>query len=232
MEIGTGNLKDAIAQFHRGTELAPDNAVAYYDLGFADARSDRTEEARTAFEKALSIEPTADTYNELGNVLLLEGRFDPAAAMYEKSIALDSNNYSAWGNLAVASRWSHDKDGKAAAAYAQAIKLAEQAHQKNREDPMLLLALADYYASTGKSAEARTLLRQAQALAPGDPPVEYEAGETYETLGERAQAIGLITKAVGSGYDAYELGHNPDLAALRADPAFAGALRAAQRTKK
>jgi eukaryotic-like serine/threonine-protein kinase len=232
MEIGTGDLKDAIAQFQRATQLAPDNAVAYYDLGIADMRSDHMDQARKDLEKALSIEPTSGTYSELGTVLLLNGQYEPAASMYQKSTELNPNDYTAWGNLAVAYRWSSNQGGKAAAAYAKAIKQAEEVRQKNRDDPMLLLALADYDASTGKSAEARTLLRQALALAPADPPVEYEAGETYETLGERARAIALITKAVGSGYDAYQLGHNPDLAALRADPQFAAALRIAQQTKK
>jgi hypothetical protein len=62
--------------------------------------------------------------------------------------------------------------------------------------------------------------------------VDYEAGETYEALGQRAQAIPLIARAVANGEREYEFERNPDLAALRADPAFIAALSAAKQTKK
>ncbi len=226
-EIGNGNLKDAIAQFQHGTELAQDNAIAYYDLGIADMQADRMDEARKALESALKIEPTAGTYSALGSVLLLDHQFDQAAEMYRKSVDLDPTNYVAWGSLGLAYRWGGSAPNKAEAAYRKAIELAEAEHQKNRADPELLVALADFYASVGNAAAALPLLRQALALAPDNLSVAYEAGETYETLGQRDKAVSFVARAVANGYRAYEVERNPDLAALRADPAFATALHSA-----
>jgi hypothetical protein len=76
------------------------------------------------------------------------------------------------------------------------------------------------------------LARQALALAPDDPTVNYKVGETYEGLGRRDEAIPLIAKALASGYNAYEFEHNPQLASLRSDPKFAAALKAQKERKQ
>lgn len=228
-EIGIGNLKDAIAQFQHGAELAQDNAIAYFDLGVANMQANQMEEARKDLETALKIEPTARTYSALGSVLLLDHQFDQAAETYRRSVDLDPTNYVAWGSLGLAYRWSGSARDKAESSYRKAIELAEAVHKKNRDDPDLLVTLADDYAAVGDSTAALPLLRQALALAPDNLSVAFDAGATYETLGQHDKAISLVARAVSSGYRAYELARNPDLAALRADPAFAAALRSADK---
>ncbi len=230
-EIGNGNLKDAIVQFQHGTELAQDNAIAYYDLGIAKMQADQIVEARKALETALKIEPTAGTYSALGSVLLHDHDLEQAAEMYRKSIELEPADYITWGNLGTAYRWQGTERDKTEAAYHKAIDLAEAVRKKNREDTELLVALADDYAAVGNSAAALPLLRQALALAPDNLSVAFDAGVTYETLGQHDKAISLVARAVANGYQAYELARNPDLAALRSDPAFATAMRSAGKKK-
>jgi serine/threonine-protein kinase len=58
--------------------------------------------------------------------------------------------------------------------------------------------------------------------------VEYRAGETYEILGQRSKAIPLIAKALARGYHVPEFQRSPELASLRADPAFQTALSQAK----
>ena len=74
-----------------------------------------------------------------------------------------------------------------------------------------------------RAAQSMMLIRQAVALAPENPSVQYRAGDAYETLGRRDDAIPLIVAALGQGYSANEFQRNPLLAALRGDPAFAAA---------
>jgi serine/threonine-protein kinase len=88
--------------------------------------------------------------------------------------------------------------------------------------------LGDYYASAGQPGPSEALLRKALALAPDDPDVQYRAGETYEILGQRAKAIPLVAKAVAHGYHTPEFQRSPELASLRADPAFQSALNQAK----
>jgi serine/threonine-protein kinase len=88
--------------------------------------------------------------------------------------------------------------------------------------------LGDYYASSGQPGPSKALLRKALALSPEDPDVEYRAGETYEILGQRSEAIPLIAKALAQGYHAPEFERSPEMASLRADPAFQSAVAQAK----
>jgi serine/threonine-protein kinase len=223
-EFGSGNLKEAIAQLQRGVDLAPDNSIAYYNLGIANMQSDWMEEARSDFEMSLKIEPDPHTFASLGSVLMLKGDSAGAAAMELKSIGINPNDYQVWDNLGVAYQWAGNQNERAQQAFRKAIELGEAEHAKSPQDPVLLVTLAYDYASIGDSARSLTLGRQALALAPASPEVEYRAGEAYEALGNRGSAIPLIAKALAAGYRGYEFQRNPRLAALRADPAFNAAL--------
>jgi tetratricopeptide (TPR) repeat protein len=220
----SGNLKDAILQFQRGVDLAPDNAVAYFDLGFVNMRLGNMDPARDDFERSLRIEPDPDTYAALGTALMLEGNYDDAEAMDKKSIDLNPGNYVAWANLGAAYQWSGNHQSDASKAFHKAIELEEAAHARSGQDPEFLALLADNYASVGNSAQSLILIRQALAIAPDDPSVQYQSGDTFETLGRRADAIPLLARALAQGFGANELQRNPTLASLRADPAFASAL--------
>jgi eukaryotic-like serine/threonine-protein kinase len=225
------NLKDAIVQFEKGVKLAPDNAIAYFDLGVANMQSDNLPEARKDLETALNIEPDGDTYTALGDVLMLAGKYDEAVKMDNKAIGLDHNDYVAWSNLGVAYNWSGTQHEKAVQAFQKAIELGEVVHAKNREDPALLVVLANDYASIGNSEKGLVLVNQALAFAPDNPSIEYQAGQAYETLGRRSDAIPHIARAVATGYRIYEFHRNPLLAALRADPAFVAALQTVKQRK-
>jgi serine/threonine-protein kinase len=231
-EFHSGNLKDAINQFQRGVDLAPDNAVAYFDLGFVNMRLGHMDEARNDFKKSLNIEPDPDTYSALGTALLLDGMYDDAAAMDLKSIQLNPNGYVAWGDLGDAYQWSGNHREEAVQAFRRAIEQGEAARAKSSEDPQLLISLASNYASIASAGQSLIFIRQALALAPKDPAIQYRAGDAYETLGRRADAIPLIARALAQGYGDNEFQRNPGLASLRADPAFKAALSKETERKK
>ena len=229
---GAGNYKGSITQFQRGVDLAPDNAVAYYDLGVANITSGEMDEARKDLETSLSIDSDADTYAALGNALALLGRFDDAEAMGKRSIALNPDNYHAWSNLGTAYRWDGNHREEAAQAFRNSIKLGEAARAKGSQDTDILAALAKNYASIGNSERSLILIRQALAIAPDNPSVQYQVGVAYEILRRRGDAVPLIVKALSHGYGANDFQHDPEFAALRADPAFASALASEKARKK
>jgi serine/threonine-protein kinase len=113
-------------------------------------------------------------------------------------------------------------------AYHRGIELAQAQQAKSPNDTRLLSQLADFYASTGQGEKSLVFVRKALALSPDDPNINYRAGETYEILGQRAKAIPLIARALAQGYHATEFQRSPELAALRGDPAFQGALAKAK----
>lgn len=227
IEFHSGKLEEAAAEWQKGVELDPQNAFAYYDLGLARTDLGQFDEARKDLEKVLSIGPIPEAYTTLGSVFELEGKYSEAIAMDEKSIALRPDDYQVWGNLGSAYLWGGNRR-KSMQAYSKAIELAEAQRATSPDDTYLLVQLADYYASSGQAGHSKVLLAKALALSPDDPDVEYRAGETYEILGQRPQAIPLIAKALAQGYHSVEFERSPELASLRADPAFEAALARAR----
>jgi tetratricopeptide (TPR) repeat protein len=219
-EYRQGNFDGAISQFQKGAELAPDNAVAFYDLSIAHRKLGRLQEARADLEHSIQLEPTARRYAALGSQFLLEGRYDEAIKTELNAIALDPNYYTAYGDLAAAYDWSGTDHEKMVQATRKAIDLMEIDRAKSPQDAELLAQLAGHYQTVGDSNKSLVLARQALALSPDDPIVQYTAGETLEEMGQRQAAIPLIAKAVATGYNTYELERNPQLASLRTDPKF------------
>jgi eukaryotic-like serine/threonine-protein kinase len=218
--LSVGNLNGALAAFNSAVQLSPDNARSWNNLGVSYLRAERFTEAKAAFERAARFEPHHSHFSNLGNVLQLEHRYAEAAAMYEKSISLNSSSYLAWANLASAYLWGSADKSKANNAYRRAISLAEQRRTDKPNDPVLIARLGSYYAAVKDRERSRPLLRRAAALAPGNPAVAYFVGEGYELLGQRDEAIHWITKALELGYSLEYVKRNPELTALRGDSRF------------
>jgi tetratricopeptide (TPR) repeat protein len=230
-EYRQGDLNEAISELQRAIDLAPENAMAFFDLSIAHRQSGQLEQARKDLDRSISLDPTASKYAALGSLLLFEGQFDKAAAMERKAIELNPDNYQAYEDLGAAYSWSGTNRDKAVQAYRKAIELEEADHAK-RQDPGQVATLADDYAAVGDASRSLALARQALALDPNDPTVNYKTGEAFELSGQREAAIPLIAKAVANGYNAYEFEHSPELAALRSDPKFIAALSALKERKQ
>jgi len=207
--------------------LAKDNPIAYFDLGVVNTQLGNVAEAEANLRESAKLEPYVDTYDALGNLAEIEGKFDDAATLYKQGIALAPDNYPAWGNLGSAYLWGGRRD-ESMEAYRRAIELALAQLAKSPNEPLLIIQLADFYASSGQGDKSLVFIRKALALSPDDPNINYRAGETYEILGQRAKAIPLIARALAQGYHATEFQRSPEMAGLRGDPAFQSALNKAK----
>jgi len=140
--------------------------------------------------------------------------------LYLRASGLNPANYLTWANLASA----YDRTGnheKALQSYRKAIDIAEEDRKKSPEDAGLLSRLGSYYATIDNAGKSLPLLRQAAALEPDNPQVLYRAGEGYELLHQRDDALKWIGKALEKGYSPEALKRDPEMAALVADRRFA-----------
>jgi serine/threonine protein kinase/Flp pilus assembly protein TadD len=219
-EFMQGNMQESIRQYQNGIKLANDNAVAYYDLSIAHMETNQLNEAQKDLEKSIELDPTARKYGALGSNLLYQGKYDEAVEMQKKSIAMNPNDSDSWANLAAVYAWSGKNPDLARQAAEKAVALRESEYAKGRKDPPFLAALAENYLAVGNPDKSLVLARQAIALDPANPTVQYIAGGIYEKLGQRAKAIPLIASALAQGYRIMQFERDPELASLRADPAF------------
>ena len=87
-------------------------------------------------------------------------------------------------------------------------------------DPQLQVNLGLLYARKSQPNLAVPRLQAALVLAPEDPGILVSAGEAYELLGDRSQAIQLVGKAIQKGYSLDDLKHDPDAQSILSDPKF------------
>jgi tetratricopeptide (TPR) repeat protein len=221
--LSMGNTNEAESDWLQAVTLDADNIAALYDIGIIDLRADKLDEARSYFQKVLRIEEDADSYRALGSVYMFQGKYDDAIEVDKKALVLNPADPQSWSNLASAYLYSGSKE-KAEQNYRKAIDLAEAQRAKKPADSGLLVDLANYYASVGEAAHSLPLIQRSLALSGDDTKIIYVAGESYELLGQRAKAIPLLAKALAQGYQASLFQRSPELALLRADPAFQAAL--------
>jgi serine/threonine-protein kinase len=181
----------------------------------------RTDDAAAMMKKSLAIQPTARGYTNLGTLYFFEGRYSDAVPLMEKATEMEAGNYVYWGNLGDAYRWAPDEKQRAAEAYRQAIKLAEQQAEARPRDPEVRSDLASYQAKLPDAPIALSQIAQARRLAPMNPQVLFKAALVYEISGRRDQAIGALDLALQSGYSIDEVRREPDLAELRKDSRYA-----------
>jgi len=99
-----------------------------------------------------------------------------------------------WGNLAIAYEGLKDKE-KEGKAWDREIALLEQTVRDTPRDAVAQSNLGLLYAKKRLREKAIPRIQSALALAPDDPNVLENAGQAYEDLGDRAQALQYIERA-------------------------------------
>lgn len=213
---------DAIAQLRHAIELTPDNAQAYFNLGavYLDTADPKNiPAAESALRKSLALGPSYPAYANLGFLYMRQKRYAESAAMTEKALQFNDRDYLGWENLAAAYQNMGQKE-KAARARAKELALLEEMAKLTPRDPQLQVNLGLLYARNRQTELAVPRLQAALVLAPDDPVVLVGAGEAYDMLGDRRQAIEFVAKAVQKGYPLDDLQHDPDAQAILSDPKF------------
>jgi eukaryotic-like serine/threonine-protein kinase len=226
-EMGRSAYDKAAEEFRIASSLAPGNASILGNLGAALQAAGRLDESRKVLQEAIRIEPNYGSYDNLGNLDLQQGRYGAAAADYEKALELNKSDYHVWSNLAVAySRTPGEKD-RAKDGFLEAAKRCREALKANPNDPVMLSDLAMFVASEGdERQEPLVLIEKALALAPQDTYVQFNAAETYESLGYHKEALDWLEKLVKAGYPLDDINQSPVLAELVKDPRYQGMVAA------
>lgn len=222
-----GEYAKAAALFRRVTELTPDSALAFSNLGGMETLLGDFPAAEASYQKSLAIEPTDLAYSNLGTARYYRGDFSGAAACFEKAVEKTPGRYDLWTNLGDARRWVARDRAAAREAYARGIALARDALKVNPRDVEACSSLSVGLAKSGQTANADDLARRALELAPKNPEILYNAGIVFSLASKRSEAVDCLAKAVVAGYPAVFLASDPELLNFRDDErlkkVFAGA---------
>lgn len=95
-----GDWEAAVVEFAAAVKANPGSAVAYYDLGVAQAHYGTLEDAVLSVRRAVAIDPKfSDAYVELGWILSELQQFDEAIATEKKALQINPSNRAAARNL-------------------------------------------------------------------------------------------------------------------------------------
>jgi serine/threonine-protein kinase len=221
-----GRYDEAEQAFRRVIELTPDNERGHRNLGGVLQTVGRHADAEKALEQSLALRPTYAAASNLATLRFDQGEYTGAVRAFEKALELDDRDYRVWRFLAAAYYWGPGERDKAANAYRRAAELAERHLSVDARDAEALVALADCRAMLGETKRALELVQEALMLAPENVEVMQTAGEVYEALGDRTQALRWINGAIEKGYSVERIERVPALKELRADPRYDGTKRA------
>jgi non-specific serine/threonine protein kinase len=185
----------------RATALAPDlpevliarARVAYAQRKYA--------ESVLLAQHAIERKPDCEgSWNVLGRAFFASGRFEEAAALTERAIEFNGDDY----NTYIPYDQSLEKIGRKNDAEHVRRRMGEVLRQQLErvpEDVRARILLATNLAYFGQDAdEAIRHLQTAVALRPGDPNTLYNAACTYGVLGRKPECLETIKRAFASGY--------------------------------
>jgi class 3 adenylate cyclase len=130
-----------------------------YTLARALRELGRVDDAIAAYTRAISIKPTAESYNHRGIAFYDKGVFNSAVADYSEAIRLDAQNGEGFNNRA----WTQFKAGKSRAALAD----ADKAVQLLPSEAYAWDTRAHIHEALGNRSAAVRDFRKALALDPG-----------------------------------------------------------------
>lgn len=196
-------FEDALREFERARELAPDHPTVYQNLGGVYHRLDRADEAASAYQRALELRPTPATYGNLGTLYFYQGKQVDAVKAFDNSLKLRSTNYLQWGNYGDACRWSIPDRAKAGEAYATALKLGREQLAKTPGDLDVRSSLDTYLVKSGdkEAAVAETAAIEKSAPAKTNPSTrsagQNRPGDLSRLLAQ-SLCSGASTTLIGS----------------------------------
>ncbi len=223
VEYEQGHYEAAEQAFRRSIALEPDAVIAYANLAAVLMRQNRADDASRMLQRGLQLRPNSRLYTNLGNILFLRGDYVGAADAFENAVSPvhgDPGSYFKWANLGDTLLWIPGRAQEARQAYDKARRLLAPRLERAPNDVVLVSRMALYTARAGDKTDARTLAARAVKLAPDSADVQFRAGLTYELLGQRTLALAAISKALTLGYPLKYVEAEPDLVALRRDPAY------------
>jgi serine/threonine protein kinase/tetratricopeptide (TPR) repeat protein len=217
--LAFGENEKALAAYQRVTQLVPKRADGYNGLGVVYFQLSQWAQCIPAFEKAMAIEPGAETSSNLGTAYYYLHRYDDAIKAYQEAAKLAPRSQTIAGNLADALRAAGQADA-ARAAYDRAITLALEDYRVNSRNADTVASLALYYAKKGDTTQALEFIHRARTLEPD--AVEYLDDEAIvNALANRPkQALDAVRAALAKGYSAEELKNEPELRSLQSLPEF------------
>lgn len=178
----TGYWKNSFVLFERTVKLTQNNPMAHYCLGYSLELEEKFNDAEKHYKKALDDSPGfVNVINNLGGVLIRQGKATEAATFLEKAIAYKPDSKLAHLNLANALAFL-GKDEEALIHYKEALRIKPDYETARLNLGVILIGM-------NKNRAAISQLGEVLKLNPESAKGHYNMGRAHSNLGKRGKAI-------------------------------------------
>ena len=204
----------AAAGFKRAIELNPNYATAYQRYSLYLMAMGQTQESFNQIDRARRLDPLSISINfSLGWRYYLARQYDKAIEQLNNTLEMDPTYE--LPHLVLGQAYAQKRDFERAIPELQ--KAAELAHNS----PLMVSALANAYALSGKRTEAEKLLSQMLAESGHEYVSPYYVAVVYTGLGDKDRALEWLEKAFADRSNGLVfLKVDPDLDVLRGNARF------------
>ncbi len=188
-------------EFRRALELDPNSSDAHDRYATYLVTMGRFDQGISEGQQSLALDPLSRYTNmHLGWIYMMTRRYDAGIDQYKKTLELDPNYE--WVRVPLA--WSYTLKGMYPEAFAEYKTMGEYGSNNN--------AAGFLYAVSGRRSEALRVVERMRRLSEQQYVDPYMMAVPYAGLGDRDNAIRLLTKA-------YEE-HSAEMPQLKAEPFF------------
>ena len=182
MNSALGQTEQALADYTRLLELAPDYAGAHYQRGLIYYYQGDFEQALEDFNRELERDPDfPDAYFNRAYIYSTQGRIEESLADYTRAIELNPNHALAYNNRGYTYAGQGD--------FERALPDVEHANELQPDTPLILDSLGYVYAGLGDYEQALTAYNRALELDPTQITSYGGRGSVYYQLGSYPEAI-------------------------------------------
>lgn len=187
---GEQRYDEALEQFLRTTEIAPDFAPVYNDLGYCYRSLGRYDDAEKAFKRYIELIPDEpNPYDSYAELLMTTGRFRESIGLYEEALKREPAFFSS--HLGIANNRIFLGEQEEAR---RVLKDAAQYAADPSEERQVYLFTAASYLQEGKNEPALAEVRKLydMAAAAGD---RYDMGAELLLIGDVERDTGDLAAA-------------------------------------
>ena len=200
-----GQLDDACIAFSKATELNPNYADGFNNLGILLQDQGRFEDAIVSYAKALAIKPDyVEVLNNMGVALHEHGKLTDAIRTYKKALAFKSDYAEAHYNMGNAFKDQGELDG--------AVKAYKKALAIKPDYVEALNNIGATFKEQGKVDEAIGAFTNAVSLDPNNIGAFYNMGICLKQQRKLEKAVEAYNKAVNIKPDHTEAHYNMGVA--------------------
>ncbi len=212
LDISTWDWSGAEREFRRALDLNPGYATAHHWYGYHLMMVGRDDEGIAELKRAESLDPLSLIIGAgVADVLFIAHRFDEAMRQLQKTLEMDPNFAMAHYQRGQVLVQQHKLDA-AISEFRQAIELAGHS-------PAFDANLANAYAASGRTTDARRTAADLEHLPEQSGSLDANIAMIYVGLGDTEQAMQWLEKAYQARFEAIML-VRPQFDPLRADPKF------------